>query len=114
MFCIQGLIAPIPKDKDLKVKRFHGEQSEWPHWRYGNYHFYSKRYQWLPCEVAFRGDDEVEITSYINNLHPRQHEPLYKALESIIAKVSRSISPLQTTCSRVPELYLPPISCGLL
>ncbi|KAK1219054.1 hypothetical protein PQX77_018244 [Marasmius sp. AFHP31] len=47
--------------------------------------YWSDSYQWLPSEVAFRGDDEVEITSYVNNLHPR-HTALYSVLEKIIAR----------------------------
>ncbi|KAL0573732.1 hypothetical protein V5O48_008228 [Marasmius crinis-equi] len=47
--------------------------------------YWSDSYQWLPCEVAFRDEDEVEITSYINNLHPR-HAALYGVLEKVIAK----------------------------
>lgn len=57
------------------------------HTRSSGQHFYSKKYQWLPCEVAFKNEDKVEITSYINNLHPRQHRRLYTALEDIIARV---------------------------
>ncbi|KAL0575762.1 hypothetical protein V5O48_006205 [Marasmius crinis-equi] len=48
--------------------------------------YWSGDYQWLPCEVAIRGDEEVEITSYINNLHPRRHAALYRVLEKIIAR----------------------------
>ncbi|KAG7091946.1 hypothetical protein E1B28_008336 [Marasmius oreades] len=47
---------------------------------------WSHKYQWLPCEVAFRDSDEVEITSYINNLHPVHHKELYGILEKIIAR----------------------------
>ncbi|KAK1225615.1 hypothetical protein PQX77_011442 [Marasmius sp. AFHP31] len=47
--------------------------------------YWSDSYQWLPSEIEFRGDDEVEITSYINNLHPRNKE-LYAVLERIIAR----------------------------
>lgn len=46
----------------------------------------SKKFQWLPCEVQFKEDTgtDVEITSYINNLHPR-NKPAYAAIEKIIA-----------------------------
>jgi hypothetical protein len=48
---------------------------------------WSKRFQWLPCEVEFHGKTgtEVRITSYINNLNPVQHQPLYKTVEKLIA-----------------------------
>ncbi|PPR03722.1 hypothetical protein CVT24_007370, partial [Panaeolus cyanescens] len=39
-------------------------------------------FQWLPCEVDISGD-EARITSYINNLHPRE-KGLYKLVEKII------------------------------
>ncbi|KAI7542407.1 hypothetical protein KC331_g8000 [Hortaea werneckii] len=48
---------------------------------------YSARFQWLPCEVAFRGTDSAEIVSYINNLHSAKHSALYDALGQIISKV---------------------------
>ena len=43
-------------------------------------------FQWLPCEVKFVGDTgtDVEITSYINNLHP-SNKPAYTAIEKIIS-----------------------------
>ncbi|KAI1875747.1 uncharacterized protein JN550_002033 [Neoarthrinium moseri] len=47
---------------------------------------WSRRFQWLPCEVQFNGDSEtgVRITSYINNLHPR-HQDLYAAIEKVLS-----------------------------
>ncbi|KAJ5578198.1 uncharacterized protein N7459_007162 [Penicillium hispanicum] len=48
---------------------------------------YSTKFQWLPCDVQFEGDDaesRCRIVSYINNLHPTQHRPLYGVLERII------------------------------
>ncbi|KAK1233198.1 hypothetical protein PQX77_003657 [Marasmius sp. AFHP31] len=48
--------------------------------------YWSGSYQWLPCEVAFRGEEQVEITSYINNLHPRRHTALYRVLEKVVAR----------------------------
>lgn len=47
--------------------------------------FWSKAFQWLPCDVVFAGDD-VKITSYINNLHPALHPELYSVIEKFIAK----------------------------
>lgn len=41
---------------------------------------YSKRFQWLPCEVELQKDGFVEITSYVNNLHPKKHRELYDVL----------------------------------
>ncbi|KAH6647126.1 hypothetical protein BKA67DRAFT_695577 [Truncatella angustata] len=46
---------------------------------------WSRRFQWLPCEVQFDGSSsDVHITSYINNLHPI-HKDAYAAIEKIIA-----------------------------
>lgn len=47
--------------------------------------FWSKAFQWLPCDVRFAGD-EVKITSYINNMHPTLHPMLYSVIEKFIAK----------------------------
>jgi hypothetical protein len=47
---------------------------------------YSNEYQWLPCEVQRSSEDgPVKITSYINNLHPRNTD-LYDIIEELIAK----------------------------
>lgn len=64
---------------------------------------YSRKFQWLPCEVGFESDKiksvlfinvsprvpsqlklHTRIKSYINNLHPKTHGPLYKVIERII------------------------------
>ena len=47
--------------------------------------FWSKAFQWLPCDVKFAGDD-VKITSYINNLHPTMYSELYSVVEKLIGK----------------------------
>lgn len=49
---------------------------------------WSTKFQWLPCEVEFQGGTgtEVSITSYINNLHPQEHKPLYGVMEKLISK----------------------------
>jgi hypothetical protein len=48
---------------------------------------WSSRFQWLPCEVEFTGDEgtDVAITSYINNLSPTHHKPLYGVIEKLIS-----------------------------
>ena len=48
---------------------------------------YSRNFQWLPCDIAFRPKNGVEITSYINNLQPERHEGLYGTIEQVISKV---------------------------
>jgi hypothetical protein len=49
---------------------------------------WSRRFQWLPCEVEFVGDEgtDVRVTSYINNLHPR-HDNVYRVVEKVIGHV---------------------------
>ncbi|KAF5354056.1 hypothetical protein D9756_006976 [Leucocoprinus leucothites] len=42
---------------------------------------FSKKFQWLPCEVDRR------ITNYTNSLYPQEHHQLYACLEEIIGKV---------------------------
>ncbi|KAI5465081.1 hypothetical protein BGZ63DRAFT_379299 [Mariannaea sp. PMI_226] len=46
---------------------------------------FSPAFQWLPCEVSFvKGSSSgVRITSYINNLHPK-NETLYGLIEKLI------------------------------
>lgn len=44
--------------------------------RYGSF-------QWLPAQVEAK-DGAAKITSYINNLHPVKHKPLYGILERIV------------------------------
>lgn len=44
---------------------------------------YSRQYQWLPCDVGFEVDS-IKITSYIDNLHPQTHKPLYEVIERIV------------------------------
>lgn len=49
---------------------------------------FSTKFQWLPCDVHFTGlsGDEVQIVSYINNLHPTKHRDLYRIIEKVISK----------------------------
>lgn len=51
-----------------------------------NSRIWSRRFQWLPCEVSLDGKGGAEITSYVNNLHPRRHANLYTVLNKLLAK----------------------------
>lgn len=78
-------IAPL----HTKVKWKGGGHTRWIEDWSGNPYAsraWSKKYQWLPCEVAFAGrtGSEVKITSYINNLPHRGHEKLYECIEKLI------------------------------
>ncbi|KAJ9136822.1 Protein of unknown function DUF4246 [Pleurostoma richardsiae] len=48
--------------------------------------FWSRRFQWLPCDVEFTGDKgtDVRIASYVNNLHPEKHTSLYRTIEKMV------------------------------
>ncbi|KAI5250398.1 hypothetical protein E4T43_00341 [Aureobasidium subglaciale] len=47
---------------------------------------WSDQFQWLPCDIKFEGEEDVKITSYINNLHPQEHPDIYALVEKVIAK----------------------------
>jgi hypothetical protein len=63
---------------------------------------WSRRYQSLPCEVAFvknsHNTTDVKITSYINGLHPDYHAEMYWAIEQVL---SRAIQPWNDCLVRV-------------
>ncbi|KAF6235510.1 hypothetical protein HO173_006193 [Letharia columbiana] len=80
--CIgKGEIATTPDDTEVNVI----DRSKLTYDTWGDTKFWSKAFQWLPCDVKFAGDD-VKITSYINNLHPTSHPSLYSVIEKFIAK----------------------------
>ncbi|KAF2854793.1 hypothetical protein T440DRAFT_551848 [Plenodomus tracheiphilus IPT5] len=52
----------------------------------GDLSLWSNRFQWLPCDVSFPDGENARIDSYINNLHPSDHQGLYRILEKLITK----------------------------
>ncbi|CAP99467.1 hypothetical protein EN45_006330 [Penicillium chrysogenum] len=44
---------------------------------------YSRKFQILPSDWELGDDGQWRIASYINNLHPVKHQPIYKLLEKI-------------------------------
>ena len=78
----KGEITTTPDDSQVKL---YGSESTYDGWGDTDPKFWSKAFQWLPCDVKFAGND-VKITSYINNLHPTLHTELYSVIESFIAK----------------------------
>jgi hypothetical protein len=44
----------------------------------------SERFQWLPADVHVDADGRVVFDSYVNNMHPEWHAPLYAATASLI------------------------------
>ncbi|KAF9520691.1 hypothetical protein BS47DRAFT_1286740 [Hydnum rufescens UP504] len=71
--CCEGNVLPIPPEKDRLVFGS-GEP------------LFSRRFQWLPCDVDISSDNGVRITSCINNLHPSENSGLYATIEKIIAR----------------------------
>ncbi|KAH8051861.1 DUF4246-containing protein [Aureococcus anophagefferens] len=53
---------------------------------HGDPTFSSRRYQWLPAELDVAADGTASFKSYVNNLHPRRHAPLYRALERLFSR----------------------------
>jgi hypothetical protein len=46
--------------------------------------YWSTTYQWLPANVKFTADGDVQFTSYINNLHPNKYRDVYRTIEKLI------------------------------
>jgi hypothetical protein len=80
--CGKGDVVPKPSKEDCEL----GQQSSWLITRQGSTNYWSDRFQWLPSDVIFSADEDVKITSYINNLHPVHHASLYPVIEKFIAK----------------------------
>lgn len=70
----KGEVIPVPYSKINTEGRYVEYTDCW-----------SGRFQWLPSDIAFSGEDSVRITSYINNLHP-SHKDLYNIIETVISK----------------------------
>ncbi|PPQ98971.1 hypothetical protein CVT24_003467 [Panaeolus cyanescens] len=78
--CGQGKVAPVPSEEELKESApdYYG----FSYRELASKTAYSRKFQWLPCEVDISGQD-ARITSYINNLHPREKK-IYELVEKII------------------------------
>ena len=82
--CIQrsceGKLARQPSEEECSEK-------ERP--RYPNEQAWSRRFQFLPFDVKFdnKGEGGSRITSYINDVHPRNHQSFYHVLEEFIDAV---------------------------
>lgn len=101
-----GETTKIPEDRETDFASSYNINAYYNRHGRGKPKFWSKDYQWLPCEVAFLVNDGLEITSYINNLHPLEYPALYSVLEKCIAKViplwDRTLSSLNT--KRLPRI----------
>jgi hypothetical protein len=90
--CGTGVIIPKPDPETATLPagetHLYNGIGRAPRWGYSGdsaRKYFSGDYQWLPCEIGFKGNNEVAITSYINNLHPTSHARLYSTLEKTIA-----------------------------
>ncbi|KAF9040864.1 hypothetical protein BJ165DRAFT_1613435 [Panaeolus papilionaceus] len=75
-FCGKGSVIPVPAHEEIRANTYYG------HWSLSR-SVYSTKFQWLPCEVDISGNN-AKVTSYINNLHPVTHKPLYGLIEKVI------------------------------
>jgi hypothetical protein len=89
-----GLAGQVAKSMPVHPYAQLGRRPGWDLFRHpgdgGPESCWSNRFQWLPCEVHFTSQAlnntaDVQITSYVNNLHPDHHRELYKHLERLIA-----------------------------
>ncbi|RAK98179.1 DUF4246 domain-containing protein [Aspergillus ibericus CBS 121593] len=80
-----------PHPLDLAGRPRRGPVARMPVYGGGPESCWSNRFQWLPCEVQFsptktpNDPPDVQITSYVNNLHPDNHRGLYRHLERLIS-----------------------------
>ena len=93
-FIGNGETTQIPDTADVECKTYNG-------WSTVNTHFWSRDFQWLPCQVDFGAGEEIKISSYINSLHPIKYSSLYTAIEKCIAKTiplwDRTLSSTRTS-----------------
>ncbi|KAF9449677.1 hypothetical protein P691DRAFT_812021 [Macrolepiota fuliginosa MF-IS2] len=86
-----GEIAPVPTEEEARFEYTRRHSSE-------RVLAFSRKFQWLPCDVDISGDTP-KIISYINNLHPQKHGDLYDILEGIIQRViplwNKTLTPLR-------------------
>ncbi|KAJ6036599.1 Protein of unknown function DUF4246 [Penicillium herquei] len=93
----QSQIAPVPekprsfysydneKDKDEEMHLAEREEKSPMDSRFiGKANYWSTAFQCLPCEVALNKQGGAQITSYINDVHPKERR-IYKALEKLIS-----------------------------
>ncbi|KAJ4022272.1 hypothetical protein NW752_000525 [Fusarium irregulare] len=79
--CGKGVV--VPEDPKFDAKAFDMGEEEFDKFLPNS--FFSKRFQWLPCDVDLAGE-HPRIDSYINNAHPIKHAALYPVVEKFIEK----------------------------
>lgn len=108
-----GNCKPMPKvSRDMFIK-FEGRNEP------EEYYYISHHYQWLPSLFQVSETGNVEIKSYINNLHPVYHKELYQPIADIFSKMLPAFNEmlrLETAPERTiieypsesDDLYYPP------
>ncbi|RHZ68273.1 DUF4246 domain-containing protein [Aspergillus thermomutatus] len=92
----EGKVLAVPPEEDAITVNHYWQSRNTTH------QLYSRKFQWLPCDVHFTDNGECRIASYINNLHPKQHRPLYQVIEKILAQ---TIPLWNTTLTLVQDNY---------
>lgn len=82
----EGEIIPIPPEEEAKLPPLKPNVIDYSQLK-AIPNPYSRKFQWLPCDVQMEWPSGCNITSYINNLHPTEHAKLYPIIEEIIACV---------------------------
>ncbi|KAI9933694.1 hypothetical protein ASPWEDRAFT_167964 [Aspergillus wentii DTO 134E9] len=102
----QGETLAVPPEDQTNIPEYGQHQFDFEREDYQAKRPYSRKFQWLPCDVAFTDDDGCRVTSYINNLHPRRHEKLYTVIEKVLARTiplwNETLSPVKTETPRIP------------
>jgi hypothetical protein len=65
----------------------------------------SKRFQWLPADVHVDASGRVAFDSYVNNLHPDWHAPLYAATAHLIEQALPLFERTLATSTIQPQRY---------
>ncbi|KAF9886555.1 hypothetical protein FE257_011327 [Aspergillus nanangensis] len=81
----QGDTLPVPPEEETVAMATNNLTSNYGWTQLQSLKPYSRKFQWMPCNVEFT-EDGCRIASYINNLHPVKHRALYGAIEKILAQ----------------------------
>ncbi|KAG0333310.1 hypothetical protein BG004_000893 [Podila humilis] len=65
--------------------------------------YYSEKYQWLPTNCVLDDKGKVQFESYINNLHPVEHQDLYPVLSEILEKFLPMFEDVLTDMRALPK-----------
>jgi hypothetical protein len=83
----QGDILQVPPENETAIVGYPQNLYGWRRMESEGLRPFSRKFQWLPCDVKFIDHDgECRILSYINNVHPTEHCALYQVIEKIISR----------------------------